>query len=44
MILEKYNITCRDEARACSELWDLKNGITLCRKCHYKLDNRKYYE
>lgn len=44
MILEKYNITCRDEARACSELWDLKNGITLCRKCHYKLDNRKYYD
>jgi len=42
MILEKYNITNRDEARACNELWDIGNGLTLCRKCHYKLDNRKY--
>lgn len=43
-ILEVNNITNRDEARACLELWDLKNGITLCRKCHYKLENRKYYD
>ena len=44
MILEKNNITNRDESRECKELWDLNNGITLCRKCHYKLDNRKYYD
>jgi hypothetical protein len=44
MILEKNNIQNRDEARQCKELWDVKNGITLCRKCHYKLDNREYNE
>jgi len=44
MLLERYKITNRDEARECKELWDIKNGITLCRKCHYKLDNRKYYD
>jgi 5-methylcytosine-specific restriction endonuclease McrA len=42
IILEKYNITNRNEARNCKELWDISNGITLCRKCHYKLENRKY--
>jgi hypothetical protein len=31
------------DIKGCIELWDLKNGLTLCRKCHYKLDNRKYY-
>lgn len=44
MILQKNNITNQDEARDCAELWDLNNGITLCRKCHYKLDNRRYYD
>jgi len=42
VILEANNITNRDEARECLELWDLENGITLCRKCHYKLENRTY--
>ena len=42
MLFEKYKITNRDEARNCPELWDIKNGLTLCRRCHYKLDNRKY--
>ena len=42
MILEKNNITTRDEARECKELWNLNNGIALCRKCHYKLEGRKY--
>lgn len=44
MLIEKYNIKNRDEARDCKEFWDIKNGITLCRRCHYKLDNRKYYD
>jgi 5-methylcytosine-specific restriction endonuclease McrA len=42
VILEKNNITNRDEARECDEMWDLKNGITLCRKCHYEVENRRY--
>jgi hypothetical protein len=43
-LLDTNKITNRDEARECKELWDIKNGITLCRKCHYKLDNRTYYD
>jgi 5-methylcytosine-specific restriction endonuclease McrA len=41
-IIKEYNITNRDEARKCENLWDLNNGITLCRKCHYELENRTY--
>lgn len=42
LLIEQYKITNRDEARACRKLWDIKNGLTLCRRCHYKKDNRKY--
>ncbi len=42
LLIEIHKITNRDEARECKELWDIKNGLTLCRKCHYKIDNRKY--
>ena len=42
MLLQKYNISNRDEARNCCDLWDIGNGITLCRKCHYKLEKRRY--
>ena len=41
-LIERYKIKNRDDARVCSEFWDLNNRKTLCRKCHYKLDNRKY--
>ena len=44
LLLEQHKITNRDEARECKELWDLENGMTLCRRCHYKKDNRKYNE
>lgn len=42
LLLERYKIKNRDEARACKELWDIENGITLCRRCHCKKDNKKY--
>lgn len=42
LLIQIHKITNRDEARDCKELWSMKNGITLCRKCHYKLDNRRY--
>ena len=44
MIIEKDQIKNRENARNCAELWDIKNGITLCRKCHYKLHKRNYAE
>lgn len=41
-ILTEYEITDREQARECKELWNLDNGRTLCRKCHSEKDNRKY--
>lgn len=35
-ILIKNNIKTVEEAMQCLELWDITNGITLCRKCHRK--------
>jgi len=34
IILKENNITNIDDARECKELWDIKNGITLCEDCH----------
>ncbi len=33
-ILKENNITSLDQALNCQELWDISNGITLCKKCH----------
>jgi len=33
-ILSEHNILSIEEAISCKELWDIKNGRTLCRKCH----------
>lgn len=43
-ILRIYNIKSLNEAENCSELWDINNGITLCKKCHNKTKNgnKKY--
>lgn len=41
-ILEDNNIQNREQARACSELWDTSNGLTLCAACHCKVHGRKY--
>lgn len=35
-LIEKYNIKSVEEAERCNELWDISNGITLCKKCHSK--------
>ena len=33
-ILQYYEITTTKEALECQELWNINNGITLCKKCH----------
>jgi len=35
-IIKKNNINSFEEALLCEELWDLNNGITLCKECHKK--------
>ena len=39
-ILEEYKITTLEEADNCKELWDINNGITLCKRCHTKEHKR----
>ena len=36
-IVKDYNIQTVEDAIACEFLWDLSNGVTLCRRCHKKL-------
>lgn len=33
-IIRRYNITSSREAQACNELWDIDNGVAMCRSCH----------
>jgi len=34
LILELNDITTLEQALECSELWDINNGVTYCKKCH----------
>ena len=34
IIVKQYNIKTLEESYNCKELWDICNGITLCKNCH----------
>ena len=36
-LLKRYNIKNVQEAIKCKELWNIENGITLCKNCHINL-------
>lgn len=38
-ILKENNIETIEQALDCRELWNIKNGVTLCIPCHKKVDN-----
>ena len=40
-IIRKYEIKTLEQAINCKELWDIKNGRTLCKKCHLANFKRK---
>lgn len=41
-LIEMYQVTTRDQARTIPAFWDVDNGTTLCRKCHYEEHGRTY--
>lgn len=44
-LIDEFGIKNRDDARANAHiLWDLDNGKTLCRECHYAEHGRAYSE
>ena len=40
-IWQENNIKTLEDAFNCKELWNINNGITLCRKCHNLTKNGK---
>lgn len=43
-LIELHGVKTADDARSTPELWDLGNGETLCRPCHYAHHGREYNE
>lgn len=39
-IMQYYEITTLEEALECAELWNINNGITLCKECHKKIHKK----
>lgn len=33
-VLKENDIKTSDDAKECNELWDINNGVTLCKDCH----------
>lgn len=40
-IIKDNKIKTMNDAKNCSEMWDINNGKTLCENCHEKTDNYK---
>ena len=39
ILVRENNITSIDEALSCPILWEVDNGLTLCKTCHQKTDS-----
>jgi hypothetical protein len=38
-IINEYSLSNLDDALNCEAVWDINNGITLCRNCHTQIEN-----
>ena len=41
-ILQKHEINTLEQALECEELWNINNGITLCKECHKKIHKKNF--
>jgi transposase len=41
-IIDRFNIKSLKDALNCKMLWDIGNGVTLCRKCHHFIHHSKW--
>lgn len=42
-VFKKYEIFTIKDALSCKKLWNIDNGMTLCKDCHYNLGHIKRY-
>lgn len=41
-IVDNFKIENLEQALECDKLWDINNGITLCKKCHFLVHHSKW--
>ena len=40
-IVDNYNLILYDDFLKCDLLWDINNGITLCKNCHNSIKSKE---